>query len=442
MIYNKHTNIKLPKAVEDTLHYFESHDLWYLLSQNEESRSCRDAVQKRYRLGNRGIPLQDELKSFFGKYSKNGKIYNVVIHCRADQHLDWNKIKVKLQSESKIDRLTENELAQYFGFEYGTVNPFSLDPKFIRLPVQQLFDRSILENNLPPYTMMTNAGDLHWGIEFNPNELLKKIDFKLVADIIEDNNHVSRKQHKIGILTGNGPESGIKLWNDINKGIRNELTTRFSGDVSFPNVNVQSVPEMGLSMELEHREMQTWEYIKKVLISMCIDGCTIIALACNTTQYFKEKIENICHPFDTKLFSMEIAVDNYLTRHNIKTFDFLAIKYVTEFEKWSGFKELNKKYKIVLPKKEDINKINILGFQVKQKGVTGSNINKLRDLINQATSTNTVLIALTELSILLESQKKKSKSGKVFIDTLELLAKDIVDFYIEERYPAIDENID
>src|SRR6185503_18488751 len=58
-----------PKGVLRTLEFFASRGLWYILSNNLESRSCRDAVQKRYRLGHVGIPLEDELKSFFAKFS-------------------------------------------------------------------------------------------------------------------------------------------------------------------------------------------------------------------------------------------------------------------------------------------------------------------------------------------------------------------------------------
>ena len=103
--------------------------------------------------------------------------------------------------------------------------------------------------------------------------------------------------------------------------------------------------------------------------------------------------------------------------------------------KWSAFSGLDKKYNITLPNRDDIEKIHKLAFQVKQKGVTSYGINKLRDLINKSTSTNVVLIALTELSILLESQKKKSKSGKSFIDTLEILAEKISNYYIQSRFP-------
>jgi hypothetical protein len=38
--------------------------IWHQFSRNEPAMSCPDAARKRYRLGHRGIPLWDELKSF------------------------------------------------------------------------------------------------------------------------------------------------------------------------------------------------------------------------------------------------------------------------------------------------------------------------------------------------------------------------------------------
>ena len=435
MVVNNNTE-KIPAMVKKTIKFFEDNNIWYILSKNLESRSCRDAANKRYRLGHIGISLQDELKSFFGKIiNRLGKKQFVIIHCRGNQELDFDKIQLLLNAKSKVERLTDDEMAEYFGLEYGTVNPFTLDPHFLTLPVLQIFDESIFVSKYPPYTMMTNAGDLHWGIEFNPNELIKYIDNKLVADIVMDSSFIRQsKYHKIGILTGNSPESGIKLWNDINSLIRKKLSHRFEGDISFPKVVVNSIPELGLSMELDKREKQTWNFIREGIVSLCQQGCTIITVACNTSQYFKDKISNICEEYGARFFNMEDAVDNYLSDNKIKVFDFLAIQYTSDFTYWSGFKNIAKKYKVILPNETKINEFSRIAYTVKQGGVTGKGINKLRDLINNATSTDNVVIALTELSILLSSQKIKSKSGKVFIDTLELLAESIAGYYIKERY--------
>lgn len=79
---------------------------------------------------------------------------------------------------------------------------------------------------------------------------------------------------------------------------------------------------------------------------------------------------------------------------------------------------------------ESIKQIHDLAFKVKQEGITGAGINKLRDLLNASTKSKTIVIALTELSILLETQKKRSRKGRYYIDTLELLAEAVADEYL------------
>lgn len=86
----------------------------------------------------------------------------------------------------------------------------------------------------------------------------------------EDDCHVNTilRQHKsLGIITGNTPESGALLWNLVNRAIRQEMIRRgvYKGDISFPNVSVLSIPEMGLSTELASRRGQVWNGIRKAM---------------------------------------------------------------------------------------------------------------------------------------------------------------------------------
>lgn len=116
----------------------------------------------------------------------------------------------------------------------------------------------------------------------------------------------------------------------------------------------------------------------------------MIAIACNTNQYFKDKITDICNKFGAIFFNMEDSVDKYLTENRITTFDFLAIEFTSDFNYWSGFKKLAIKYNIKIPAEDKIKEISEIGYNVKQGGITSTGINKLRDLINSATTTDTV----------------------------------------------------
>ena len=69
-------------------------------------------------------------------------------------------------------------------------------------------------------------------------------------------------------------------------------------------------------------------------------------------------------------------------------------------------------------------------------------LSKLGKLIDNATKTNTIILALTELSILLNSQRKFfiKKSKKVYLDTLTILAEAIGDMYTKDYLSVIEKS--
>jgi aspartate/glutamate racemase/prolyl-tRNA editing enzyme YbaK/EbsC (Cys-tRNA(Pro) deacylase) len=417
-----------PESVKKIIEFVKDNKLWYCITWNHEAMSCADAANKRNRLGNEGIPLCDELKSNIGFYFSNGEIKYLLFHCRGNQMID--DIKVSKLLGSDFIRLPNEELLTIFNCEYGLVNPFFFAANFPY--IEQIFDNSVLEEYFPPYTVMTNAGDKNWGIEVKPKELVEVIKTKKVLDIITDDSKFKIKKHKIGILTGNSPESGIFLWQKINETIRAKLDNDFLGDLSFPTVLVVSMPEMGLSMELDIRQNDTWQVVEEGITALCKDGATIIGIACNTTQYFSEQVKEICKKYNAEFISMADAVNSYLTDEKIIHFDFIGIKFVTDFNKWSDYRKLNDLYEIEIPSDKDLEEINELAFEVKKKVVSSQGINSIRDLIKKSTKTKNIIIALTEISILLASQKQRKDDDKRFIDTLTLLSQKMANRYLED----------
>jgi len=415
-----------PPQVTRYLSYFKKLKLWHIVTKNDESTSCREAANNRYRLGNKGIPIFDELKSNFGSFLANGEEQYVMVHCRGNQILDDLKLEQILKS--KFQRLEPEELERLFGIGYGLVNPFI---GFEHNNILQIFDVSIFDHYFPPYTMMTNLGHLRYGVEFKPEEIVDALSKTLISDVVFRDTRKIPIQHKIGILTGNSPESGILLWEKINDRIRNQPGIKFLGDISFPRVLVESIPEMGLSMELAFRENDIRSVVIEGVESLCKNGSTIVGIACNTTQYFSNDLTRLCKDYGATYVSIAESTYKYLKDRSVRSFDFLAIDYVSNFTRWSDFRNIFENFEVNIPSANDISRINELAFDVKKSVVTGNSINKLRDLINNSTKTETVLLALTELSILFASQKK-SRSGKQFIDTLSILSEAIADLYIKD----------
>ncbi len=426
----------LPEEVKKVIDFFDSHNLWFQLSRNLDAGSCKDAANKRNRLGHTGIPLKHELKSFLGKFTDNRGIEKFIgIHCRGNQELDFNKINSILNTTSGVIRLTDKEILRLlFSTSYGLVNPFSLDGKNSDIPIVQVFDKSLERNKISPYTMMTNAGDLTWGIEFKPVQVISVIQNCRVEDIVDNNSSsqidIGREKVKIGIITGNAPDSGILLWKQINQRVREKLNSNFYGDISLPHVIVVSIPDMGLSMELDSREEETWEALKSGIVSLCQQGVKILCIACNTTQYFTPRIRDITSEYGAKFISIPEVTLDHIKNENIREFAFLGVKYVTDLENaWSAFKALNK-FKIETLTEKNIEKIHELAFEVKREGITGTGINCLRDLLDNSTHLQNIVVALTEISILLESQKNRSRKGRNYIDTLEILAEAVAKEYL------------
>ncbi len=428
-----------PGQVHRALAFLDECEVWYILSRNGEATSCRDAVFRRNRLGAQGISLEDELKSGVYVFYKETKRYYAMLHCRANKRLNLDKCEALLQVNRPLARLAAEELERVFGCRYGTVNPF--------FPLKEncvhIFDQGVnsRKESLPPHTMMTNAGDLTWAIEFDPRELISALERQcpnqvLVADITTRTVAHSRRDIKFGIITGNGPDSGIALWRHVNAYCRELLGDQFRGDLSYPAMTVSSVPEMGLSMELEPRADQVWSHLKQAVTGLCEIGVTHLALACHTTHYFSKQIQEICDRYDTQFISMAQTVIDHIQEHNIRDLTIIGIPYVADLGPWSAYKALaDRNIQAVGERARE--PLLELGYLVKQLGGDERESVKALNLFNHilkvGCSTQHILIALTEISVLLEHfPKKKRKSGNFhIIDPLELYGKTLAAIHVK-----------
>jgi aspartate/glutamate racemase/ribosomal protein S18 acetylase RimI-like enzyme len=422
----------LPKEVKNNINFLKSKNVWYILSENTKVISCKDAAANRNRLGHKGIPIFDELKSELGFFiNKENKEEKVLIHCRGNQKLDRLKISEILNSE--YQRINNIKTIK------GLINPFGKQFRNLR----QIFDISTTKDFHPPYSMMTNAGDYRYALEFEVNSLIGSLKNASINDVIRIDNYKSYIRHKVGILTGNGPNSGVLLWGKINESVKKELYDRlqysFMGDLSYPEIIIASVPDMGISMELDKRLDSTENVIVKSTIDLCQNGITIMCIACNTTQYYKKQIENICNLYNVNFVSIPDVINGYLEKNNLKEFDFFGISHVVDFKRLSAFKELNDRYTIPVLSSEAITEINKLAYIVKEsnsKTIPMQAINLLKNIIRQETEYDTVVVALTEISTIL-SEHRKQFSNKTIVDSLQLLADCIAKKYVDGIFDTL-----
>ena len=428
---------EISERVKDALLFLDNLGIWYMISRNSPATSCRDAASRRNRLGNEKIPLSDELRSAcMVFYDLKGERHYVILNCRATNRFDYNKVHKLLNGNPArpLARLSSEELKRVFSSEYGTVCPF-INMKLIRY---QIFDNSVYQKFHPPYTMMTNAGSHTWGVEFYPGELVTMLKEKypnqiIVNDICESKpDQLTPTKPVFGIITGNGPESGMSLWNYLTQSIRENIDKSYCGDFAFPEVLVNSVPEMGLSMELSAREEIVWQFIEKAIRKLCNGGVTHIGLACHTTHYYTQKIRNVCKEYNVIFVSMAETVINYITKKQYKDITVIGIPYVSDLGKWSAYKELSSFN--ILPMNEIAGSLLLeIGYHVKKFGSDVKGLNMLNHILKSGVSTKNVLIALTEISVLLSGfPKKKKKIGQWnIIDPLELYGQELAKIYID-----------
>ncbi len=310
------------------------------------------AARRRDRLGsgdNGGIPLWAELKSIVGiARSKAGEApLPYAAHTRANTRIDERSLisalgldpdQTVLQSildaDAELDdgrpTAVPREMRERW---FGLVNPFTADLVLAELggldlsltDVVQVFDASLSLPGGVPDTVMTNLGDRRRAMELAPADLIGAVrglsgvtrvgDIAVPCPIWLGKSGKHPKDvflnwpppfgPRIGILTGNGPESGVTLWQDILATVRGLYPQ--VPDVFMPDVLVESLPEMGLSMELAAREEEVREIVLRGVRNLLQLDCRLITVACNTTIYFEPEIAALCAEHGARFVSIAEA---------------------------------------------------------------------------------------------------------------------------------------
>lgn len=409
--------------------FFRTRQFWFRETRNgtENARtrtadSCAAAAAIRNRLGYTGIPLSDELRSYLGE-TASGKV--VALHCRAHRKFDMSRVALAVGEHVQWLNIAK---VQELGLAYGLINPFLLTAV-----AEQYFDEGVLLGSFPPRTMMTNMGHKEWAVEFDPREVLASGELGQIATLVSPSD--APTEHVIGILTGNSPESGILLWERLIRAVRERSAPTSKGDTAFPRVVVESVPEMGLSMELDVRESAVRTVVLDGVRRLIGAGATLIAVACNTTQYFSAEIGEICGSAGVEFVSLVDEVGAVLEALDARECDLLAAGPASDLDKYSDFRRLTDKRSLRVVDQAGATQLDKVAFYIKEHGATSGSLNRFRDVVNRVADTDVVVLALTELSVAAEMQKRQ-QSDRIYVDTLDVLAEALADRYLEERNRA------
>jgi aspartate/glutamate racemase len=403
--------------------------IWHQISRNEPATSCQDAARKRNRLGHKGVPLWDELKSFLGEYHDGPGTRRVFLaHCRGDRKLDLEKLRHALESVGDIRRVslkTEERLWADHRVGYGTVNPLTEIAGGL-----QIFDQELRHPVGVPGTMMTNAGDFTWAVEFNPAELVPKLPDSRWADIIQPEMEAEdpirwgvREPETIGILTGNPCDSGLDLCASVNAHVRRLLRRNSLGDVSMPKIVIISTPQIGISMEMDKREAPLREALLQAVDELCAAGAKILAHPAHTTHYFALDIAKRAAEKGARFLSMAELTAERLRLSGVQEIALLGTRYVTDLSKpWSVYRDAFAGLTVHTPSPEGWKKIHELGYEVQQNGPTPLCFNWMRDLLREEVpkSCQHVVLAMTEFTPIVKKLKARGLQGKTLIDSIDI----------------------
>lgn len=465
---------------------------WFIQNKNKDdsvAKSCRQAVIVRNRLGSvqgLGIPLWAELKSELRLFRKQNSDSYIAIAChtRANRQLrpdDHKREDILRAVDLCVEDWTvlEREKSRDSGL-FGLVNPLGIDasvkmskPDFDG-EIYQVFDESLFIKGDIPETLITNDGSYTGSIEFSADGIFEatKLYFKNViranvceieSEWVEHIKHADEKKRpdwlrfpppespKIGILTGNSPESGVMLMDDILSLFRSSrLFEQTATDITMPPIVLYSYPNMGVTMELIEREDRIWPQLERGVLVLLEAGCKVVTAACNTTAYFQKKLRALCKAHNAEFISIVDAClleleHEYTENHSRenKVLGLIGIGPVIDLDAgYSGYSELS-----------DTANVKIIGsdatelaYEIKNLGDDPKLIHNVtkefrRQIREDLAEADTVIIALTEASIVYRDHKNKiSNKNNVnrnrinFIDPVASLSKAVVMEYLRIGY--------
>ena len=418
----------IPLAVQRCAQRLAELNVWWQFSRNEPAMSCQDAAQKRRRLGHRGIPLRDELKSFLGEYECDGT-RRFLAHCRGNREVDLQKIGSALTGATGVRRSSSESIAK-LGAAYGVVNPFTIADDVV-----QIFDDELRDPMGVPGTVMTNAGDHTWAVEFEPAELVAKLAKATWADIVDDSNpqELPGTAQTIGVLTGNPCDSGLELCMAINTHFRRLLGRNSLGDVSMPRIVLVSNPQIGISMEMDSREAPLRRALLNAVDELCSMGATIIGHPAHTTHYFGSDLAQPAYEKNAMFISMAEATAQRIRQTGVQEITLLGTRFVTDPDsKWSVYNQAFEGLTVHRPSQAGWIKIHDLGYEVQQNGLTPLSFNWMRDLLRDEVpaSCKDVVLVMTEFAPVVRQLRNRGRHGKNLIEPIDIYGEAIARAYM------------
>lgn len=239
---------------------------------------------------------------------------------------------------------------------------------------------------------------------------------------------IGAARSRIGIITGSGPEAGVDLWTKVLRANRELLGSGYRGDLDAPEVVIFSVPELGLSMELERNDAAVWEAMQRTatLLAAHVD---YYGIACNTLNHYADKLAELGLP--ARLVSVADVVIEYLQANGIGRLALLGARPVMDLGPWSAYRSLREHADIELP--ADLDELHRIIYAVKERGGDQADIVADFARVLAGLKSEVALLACTELPLI-----AGTFASPRTVDVTDLLAMALARRSLEAR-PAVRE---
>ncbi len=219
----------------------------------------------------------------------------------------------------------------------------------------------------------------------------------------------------IGIVAGSGPDAGLDLWGKTLAASRRQQGDDYRGDTDAPRVVVVSEPELGLSMDIEHREAEVWTALETTVRQLAAQ-VDHYAIACNTLHYYTPHLDGL--DLGAELVSVVDVARTYVAEHDLDPVGLLGARQVTELGRWSPYGPLAESASVVTtPRREELHQ---LIHDVKTHGPDHPGLAEAWAAVVADTPADTLLVACTELPLL-----PRPPTRKTLVDVTELLADEL-----------------
>ncbi|HRP97513.1 MAG TPA: aspartate/glutamate racemase family protein [Rhodocyclaceae bacterium] len=200
---------------------------------------------------------------------------------------------------------------------------------------------------------------------------------------------------RIGIIAGSGPEAGVDLWAKVLRANRELFGARYRGDLDAPEVVVFSVPELGLSMELEQNDARVWACLADTATRLAAH-VDYYGIACNTLNHYAPQLKALGLP--ARLVSVGEVVRDYVRERGLARVALLGARPVMDLGPWSPYRQLVGEVAVEVP--ADGEELHRIIYDVKARGGDAPDIVERFARLLARLESELVLLACTELPLI------------------------------------------